>query len=69
MEKLTIINLEKTEPSILIIFGATGDLTKRFLIPALYSLYLKGGALNTSIVCVARKNITKKTIHNPSTST
>src|SRR4028118_2146183 len=31
---------KKTEPTVLIIFGGTGDLTKRKLIPAFYNLYL-----------------------------
>src|SRR5580658_5709960 len=30
----------KIEPTIIVIFGATGDLTLRKLIPALYNLYL-----------------------------
>jgi glucose-6-phosphate 1-dehydrogenase len=31
---------KKTEPTVIIIFGGTGDLTKRKLIPAFYNLYL-----------------------------
>ena len=31
-----------TLPTILVIFGATGDLTKRKLIPALFRLYSEG---------------------------
>jgi glucose-6-phosphate 1-dehydrogenase len=31
--------MKKTEDQILVIFGASGDLTKRKLIPALYNLY------------------------------
>jgi glucose-6-phosphate 1-dehydrogenase len=44
-------------PCILVLFGATGDLSKRKLFPALYSLY-KGGLLPNqfAIVGVARKN-------------
>src|ERR1051325_895386 len=35
----TGLRLERTpEPSVLVIFGATGDLTRRKLIPALYQL-------------------------------
>ena len=34
--------LEKVSPTIMIIFGACGDLTKRKLIPAIYNLYLDG---------------------------
>jgi len=30
------------EQSTMVIFGASGDLTRRILIPALFSLYLKG---------------------------
>ena len=33
---------QSTLPTILVIFGATGDLTKRKLIPALYRLYIDG---------------------------
>ena len=31
---------KKPEPCILVIFGASGDLTKRMLIPSLYELFL-----------------------------
>jgi len=45
----------------IIIFGATGDLTKRKLIPALYYLFNKG-ILKEKIplVCIGRRNITKE---------
>jgi glucose-6-phosphate 1-dehydrogenase len=43
----------------IILFGATGDLTKRKLIPALYTLFYKG-ILTHPIVCVARKDLTKE---------
>ena len=44
----------------IIIFGATGDLTKRKLIPALYKLYTKEVIVeNVPIVCIARRLITK----------
>jgi len=33
--------MNKTEPHIIVIFGASGDLTKRKLIPALYDLYIQ----------------------------
>lgn len=33
---------EKNEPTVIIIFGAGGDLTQRKLVPALYNLYLDG---------------------------
>lgn len=48
------------ENYIIIIFGVTGDLTKRKLIPALYKLYEKGILKeNTPIVSVARRNLPK----------
>ncbi|MEO8770588.1 MAG: glucose-6-phosphate dehydrogenase [Ferruginibacter sp.] len=49
----------KTNPTILAIFGGTGDLTWRKLIPALYNLYLDNW-LNSkfSIVCIGRQEIT-----------
>jgi len=34
--------MDRPEPSILVIFGAGGDLTRRKLIPALYNLFLDG---------------------------
>jgi glucose-6-phosphate 1-dehydrogenase len=44
-------------PCIIVIFGATGDLTQRKLLPALYSLYADDPALRSffTIVGVARK--------------
>ena len=40
-----------TEPCIVVIFGATGDLTSRKLIPALYNI-LKAGQLPSQFACV-----------------
>lgn len=40
-----------TEPCIVVIFGATGDLTARRLVPALYNL-LKDGQLPSQFACV-----------------
>ena len=34
------MNIQETEPIVMIIFGAGGDLTWRKLIPALYNLFL-----------------------------
>lgn len=46
--------------AMVIIFGATGDLTKRKLIPAFYNLWAKEATReNTPIVCIARRAITK----------
>ena len=33
--------MKETENQVLVIFGASGDLTKRKLIPALYDLYIQ----------------------------
>ena len=35
--------LERSDPCIIVIFGATGDLTARKLIPALFNLYRNRG--------------------------
>lgn len=46
-------------PSIILIFGASGDLTRRKLVPALYSLYEKGMLpAGVSIVGVSRTHYT-----------
>jgi len=51
----------KQENHMIILFGATGDLTKRKLIPALYNLHSKGKLReDTPIVCVSRRDITKE---------
>ena len=48
-------NITKTKPTIITIFGGSGDLTWRKLIPALHNLFLDGW-LNEkfSIVCIGR---------------
>lgn len=38
----TVSPIHKTEPTIAIIFGGTGDLAKRKLVPAFYNLFLDG---------------------------
>jgi glucose-6-phosphate 1-dehydrogenase len=43
-------------PLTLVIFGASGDLTRRKLIPALFSLYLKGSVPGVRIVGFARRD-------------
>ena len=49
------------EPSILVIFGATGDLTRRKLYPALYNLYQEGLLPDEfAVVSVGRREKTKK---------
>lgn len=50
--------LPELDPSIIVIFGITGDLARRYLLPSLYHL-MKDGLLNdkTSIVGVTRRNV------------
>ncbi|MEO7047555.1 MAG: glucose-6-phosphate dehydrogenase, partial [Ferruginibacter sp.] len=49
----------KTTPTIMVIFGGSGDLTWRKLIPALYNLYLdKWLNENFSIICIGRDDST-----------
>ena len=43
------------QPLTLVIFGASGDLTRRKLIPALFSLYVKGAITGVRIVGFARR--------------
>jgi glucose-6-phosphate 1-dehydrogenase len=43
------------QPLTLVIFGASGDLTRRKLIPALFSLYIKGSLTGVRIVGFARR--------------
>ena len=48
----------KIEPTVIVIFGATGDLTLRKLIPALYNLYLDNWIPeNFAIIGVARRTM------------
>ncbi len=51
----------KKQPLMIVIFGATGDLTKRMLIPALYNLYAKSWLDDSHlIVCTGRKRISRQ---------
>lgn len=50
---------KKVNPTYITIFGGSGDLTKRKLIPALYNLYLEGRLSDaTKIVCLGRSEMT-----------
>jgi glucose-6-phosphate 1-dehydrogenase len=50
----------KTESQMILIFGGTGDLTRRKLIPSLYHLVRKNRLTNcTPIICIGRKPLTK----------
>ncbi len=51
-------------PFIITIFGATGDLTRRKLIPALFSLFLKGNISQFKIVGFARRTWTGETFRD-----
>jgi glucose-6-phosphate 1-dehydrogenase len=50
--------------SVITIFGATGDLTKRKLIPALFNLYRQGKLKDTKIIAVGRKPLTDESIRD-----
>ncbi len=47
-------------PFVIFIFGVTGDLTRNKLIPALFSLYLKGSISKFRVVGFARRTWTKE---------
>ena len=58
---MRIIENEKTHPSVITIFGGSGDLTWRKLIPALYNLYLDGWLnKNFKIICIGNSEFTHK---------
>ncbi len=49
------------EKQMIVVFGATGDLTKRKIIPALYHLYKRGKInKNCPVVCVGRRDYTQE---------
>ncbi len=59
----------KLEPSILVIFGATGDLTHRKLYPALYNLWREGLLpQDFAVVSIGRRNIAKAKLRDNITS-
>jgi glucose-6-phosphate 1-dehydrogenase len=43
IDPLDCLAVEPSDPCTIVILGATGDLTARKLVPALFDLYLKGG--------------------------
>ena len=54
-----LVNRSVAEPCALVIFGATGDLTRRKLIPALYNLAADGNLPSgLAVVCFARRDKT-----------
>lgn len=60
-KKSSIKRDPQLEPAIIVIFGITGDLSRRYLLPSLYHL-IKDGLLDekTEIVGVTRGNLTAK---------
>ena len=52
---------ENTKPtSLIMIFGATGDLAKRKLFPSIYQLYKKNNMENFAVIGVARRPLTNE---------
>jgi glucose-6-phosphate 1-dehydrogenase len=49
--------LPKGDPCVVVIFGATGDLTKRKLMPALFCLMCEGCLDDVQILCVGRSPV------------
>ena len=55
-------NQSNVEPTVIVIFGASGDLTRRKLVPALHSLRCVGLlSPNTQVLGVARSDLTNET--------
>ena len=55
-------NQSNVEPTVIVIFGASGDLTQRKLVPALHSLGCVGLLPpNTQVLGVARSDLTNET--------
>jgi glucose-6-phosphate 1-dehydrogenase len=55
------MSLERPDPQVIVIFGASGDLTKRKAIPALYNLYRENLLpANFAVVGFARTPMTKE---------
>ena len=48
---------EKTEPFVFVVFGATGDLTARKLLPAMYNLANDGNLSDQAIVGIGRREM------------
>ena len=55
--RTNLVNRAIPDPCVLVIFGATGDLTRRNLIPALYNLAADGNLPpSLAVVCFARRD-------------
>jgi glucose-6-phosphate 1-dehydrogenase len=58
-------NGKKTEPTIIVIFGGTGDLAKRKLVPAFYNLFLDNHMPNKfAILGLGRTSLIEEDYHN-----
>jgi glucose-6-phosphate 1-dehydrogenase len=55
-------------PFVITIFGATGDLTRKKLVPALFSLFLKGNVSQFKVVGFARRPWTKESFQSEARS-
>jgi len=61
MNRAECLEPPRAEPCIIVIFGASGDLTKRKLLPSLYNLATYGLlSPNTAIVGVARRELSPR---------
>lgn len=59
--RANLVNRPVPDPCALVIFGATGDLTRRKLVPALYNLAADGNLPSSlAVVCFARREKTDK---------
>ena len=53
------------EPNIFVIFGATGDLTYRKLVPAIYNLYIQNLLPEKfNFVCIGRRDFSQEDYRN-----
>jgi glucose-6-phosphate 1-dehydrogenase len=57
-------SLPKGDPCVVVIFGATGDLTRRKLMPALFRLMCEGCLDNVQILCVGRNPVSDAEFRN-----
>ena len=51
------VSLPKGDPCVMVIFGATGDLTRRKLMPALFRLMCEGCLDEVHVLCLGRSSV------------
>ena len=61
---LAILGTMKTRPTTIVLFGITGDLAQKKLLPAIYDLYVSGRLKDTQIVGFSRRDLSKKEIED-----